>query len=96
MSKKTPVRTLIDSQHVKESERLLKYPRQCFCHICHSETKSAGKAGLLKCPKRCASEHLRKVNILKGPQHCITPDGSIFFILSDHSERKSARKTLFY
>ena len=33
MPKKTCVRTLIDSQHVKGSETLLKSARQYFCHI---------------------------------------------------------------
>ena len=33
MPKKLPVWTLMDSQHVKETERLLKYPRQYVCHI---------------------------------------------------------------
>ena len=33
MPKKIPVRNLMDSQHVKVSERLLKSPRQYFCHI---------------------------------------------------------------
>ena len=29
------------------------------------------KAGLLKCPKSRVSEHLCKLNMLKGPKHCI-------------------------
>ena len=33
MPKKLRVRTLIDRQHVKVSERLLKSERQGFCHI---------------------------------------------------------------
>ena len=33
MPKKIPVRNLMDSQHVKVSERLLKSARQYFCHI---------------------------------------------------------------
>ena len=33
MPKKTGVRTLLVSQHVKESETLLKFSRQYFCHI---------------------------------------------------------------
>ena len=33
MPKKTPVRTLMHSQHVKRSETLLKSARQYFCHI---------------------------------------------------------------
>ena len=42
MQKKPSVRTLMDSQHVKVSERLLKSARQYFSHIFdHSERKSA-------------------------------------------------------
>ena len=33
MPKKPRVRTLMDGQHVKESERLLKSVRQFFCHF---------------------------------------------------------------
>ena len=33
MPKKPLIRTLMDSQHVKRSERLLKSARQYFCHI---------------------------------------------------------------
>ena len=33
MPKKLRVRTLMDSQHGKRSERLLKPARQYFCHI---------------------------------------------------------------
>ena len=33
MRKKTRVRTLMDSQHVKASKTLLKSARQYFCHI---------------------------------------------------------------
>ena len=33
MPKKPRVRTLMDSQHVKESERLLKFARQYLCQI---------------------------------------------------------------
>ena len=33
MPQKPRVRTLIDSQHVKGSEKLLKSARQYFCHI---------------------------------------------------------------
>ena len=44
MPKKPHVRTLMDSQHVKVPERLLKYARECFCPIFdHSEKKSAQK-----------------------------------------------------
>ena len=33
MLQKPLVKTLMDSQHVKVSKRLLKSARQCFCHI---------------------------------------------------------------
>ena len=33
MNRKTRIRTLINSQHVKGSETLLKSARQYFCHI---------------------------------------------------------------
>ena len=33
MPKKIPVRNLMESQHVKVSERLFKSARQYFCHI---------------------------------------------------------------
>ena len=33
MPEKARIRTLMDSQHVKVSERLLKSARQYFCHI---------------------------------------------------------------
>ena len=39
MPKKPRVRTLMDSQHVKGSETLLKYARQCFCDIFGSLSK---------------------------------------------------------
>ena len=178
MPKKPRVRTLMDSQRVKTSERLLKSVRHHVCHIflwiwktfsaknsilvaseilrlfvniltpnekcfhsvnasvnatnsngiisnlknifrisfCISEmyiksgipwkknmnltvisfwTYRLQKAGLLKCLKSPVSEHLWTVNMLKGPKHCINLKGSIFVIFFDHSERKSARKTLF-
>ena len=39
MPKKPRVRTLMDSQHVKGSETLLKSARQCFCEILWSLSK---------------------------------------------------------
>ena len=39
MVKNARVRTLIDSQHVKGSERLLKSAGQCFCDILWSLSK---------------------------------------------------------
>ena len=53
------------------------------------------KPELLKCPKKQVSGHLRTVNMLKGPKHCLNPHGSIFVIFFDHSKRKSAPKALF-
>ena len=45
MLKKPRVRTLIDSQHVKGSERLLESARQDLCHFFdHSEKKAARKS----------------------------------------------------
>ena len=44
MPKRPRVITLMNSQHVKGSETLLKSARQYFCHIFHhSERKSAQK-----------------------------------------------------
>ena len=44
MPKKARVRTLMDSQYVKGTERLLKSARQYFCDIFdHSEKKSGRK-----------------------------------------------------
>ena len=61
MPKKIPVRNLMDSQHVKVSERLLKSARQYFCHIFWSLWKNmSSKSSLL-----VVSEILRLfVNIL--------------------------------
>ena len=61
MPKKIPVRNLMDSQHVKVSERLLKSARQYFCHIFWSLWKNmSSKNSLL-----VVSEILRLfVNIL--------------------------------
>ena len=41
------------------------------------------------------SEHLWKVNMLKGEKGCLNLHGSIFVKLSDHYERISAQKILF-
>ena len=61
MPKKPRVRTLMDSQHVKGSETLLKSARQYFCHIFWSLWKNmSSKNSLL-----VVSEILRLfVNIL--------------------------------
>ena len=61
MHKKSCVRTLMDSQHVKGSETLLKSARQYFCHIFWSLWKNmSSKNSLL-----VVSEILRLfVNIL--------------------------------
>ena len=61
MRKKIRVRTFMDSQHVKVSERLLKSARQYFCHIFWSLWKNmSSKNSLL-----VVSEILRLfVNIL--------------------------------
>ena len=53
---------------------------------------------LLKWPKSPVSEHLWTVNMLKGlkgPNHFLNLHSSIFDIFFDHSEKKSARKTVF-
>ena len=61
MPKKLSVRALIDSQHVKGSQRLLKSSRQYFCHIVWSRWKGiCSKNSVL-----VGSEILRQfVNIL--------------------------------
>ena len=41
------------------------------------------------------SEHLRTVNMLKGPKHCINLQGSIFLIFFDQSEKKISSKNFF-
>ena len=46
-------------------------------------------------PKNPLSEHLWTVNMLNGPKHCLNPHGSIFVIVFDHSETKSAPKNYF-
>ena len=53
------------------------------------------KAELLKWPKSSVSENLWTINMLKGAKHRLNPHGSIFVIVFDHSEKKSASKTLF-
>ena len=53
------------------------------------------KAELLKYPKSPAPELLQTVNILKSGKHWLNPNGSIFVIIFDHSQRKSASKTVF-
>ena len=53
------------------------------------------KAELLKCPKNHISGQLWRANMLKGPKHCLNPHGSSFVIFFDHSEKRSAPKTLF-
>ena len=47
-----------------------------------------------KAPCQKTFGHLWRVNMLKCLGHCINLHSSIFVILFDHSERKSARKTL--
>ena len=46
-------------------------------------------------PKNPVSEHLWTINMLNGPKHCLNPHGSIFVIVLDRSERKSAANNLF-
>ena len=53
-------------------------------------------AGLLKCLKSLVSEHLWTVIMLNGPKDCLNLHGSIFVRYFDHSERKAARKILFW
>ena len=62
MNRKTRIRTLINSQHVKGSETLLKSARQYFCHIFWSLWKEiSSKNSFLE-----VSEILRLfVNILR-------------------------------
>ena len=43
------------------------------------------KRGLLKSPTSPVSEHLWKVNMLKGAKHCINLHGNIFVIFFDLS-----------
>ena len=54
------------------------------------------KRSYLNAQKATLSEHLWTVNILKGPNQLLNLHGSICVIFFDHSERKSAPKTLFY
>ena len=46
-------------------------------------------------PKNPVSEHLWTINMLNGPKHCLNPHGSIFVIVLDRSERKSAANNFF-
>ena len=48
-------------------------------------------AALLKCLKSHMSEHLCTVNMLRGPKDCLNQHGSIFVVIFDQCERKSAR-----
>ena len=52
------------------------------------------KAVLHKCLKSHVSEHLWIVNMLKGPKNRLNLHSSIFVIIFDDLERKSARKIL--
>ena len=85
MPKNPRIRTLMDSQHVKLSERLLN----------KAISYRLQKAGLLKCLKSPLPEHLWAVNMLNGPKDCLNLHGSVFVILFDLSEEKLAQKTLF-
>ena len=53
------------------------------------------KRTYLNAQKATKSEHLSVVNILKDPKHWLNLHGSVFVIFFDHSQRKSAQKTLF-
>ena len=53
------------------------------------------KSELLKSLKKPVSEHLWRVNMLKGPKHCLNLDGSIFLIFCDHPEKKISSKNSF-
>ena len=46
-------------------------------------------------PKNPVSEHLWTINMLNGPKHCLNPHDSIFVIVLDRSERKSAANNFF-
>ena len=54
------------------------------------------KLGLLTCLKSFVLEHLWMVNMLKGPKGCLNLHASIFVIIFDYSERKSAQKILIW
>ena len=54
------------------------------------------KAGLFKCQKSPVLKHLWTVNMLMGSKHLINAHDGIFAIFFDHSERKWARKNLFW
>ena len=64
MPKKPSVRTLIDSQHIKGSERLLKSARQYFCHIFSSLQKEIS----------CKNSVLVVSKILRMFVNILTPD----------------------
>ena len=64
MPKKPSVRTLIDSQHIKGSERLLKSARQYFCHIFWSLQKEIS----------CKNSVLIVSKILRMFVNILTPD----------------------
>ena len=53
------------------------------------------KTGLLKCIESPISEHLQKLNMLKGRKHSLNLQDSIFVIFFDQAERKSAWKIQF-
>ena len=76
MPKKTRVRTLMDTQHVKGCEKLLKYSRQYFCHIFWSLWKEIS----LKNTILVVSETLRLfVNILTlEDKYCLSVKASVW------------------
>ena len=53
------------------------------------------KAGLLKSLKSPVLKYLWTVNISEGPKHCLNLHRSVFVVFFDHSQKNSARKTLF-
>ena len=46
-------------------------------------------------PKKPVPEHLWRVNLVKGPKHCLNMHGRIFVIFFDHSDIELAQKILF-
>ena len=70
MQKKPSVRTLMESQDVKESEILLKSARKYFCHICWSLLKEISSKNSVS----LVSEMLRLfVNILTpDDKYCLS------------------------